>query len=394
MKKYLISFALLSSLSLFACSSKAPEADTSAPQATEQAQPAPKAEKHLKLTFDIDYTAATNQALPAKANQLQNDLAKNKNIKADCRPNSKHSQIKCIFENEADIQKLDNLELSITGLKIVSTEQNIVNLGYHDKFLKNIKNISRMHAQSDTKARLKAFGIENADVQIENDKRIIVDAVNVADEQTEDLKTLLTMPAQFAIYLKADEPEEKSVLDELKKQDLNKYNLSIKDDDLFVKDPSTNSAQQALQSLAADMEDLGLIPNSRKLVFENNKTEGPDITYWKAHLIRTDLDVINSDMIDNVSTSTNEETSYPLINIQLNAAGTDAYRKFTNANTHKQIAILLGETVISSATIQKEIADGKMTIPTSDPNRKATARLAALSLNNATSAATLNLSAE
>ncbi len=385
MKINILALSLLASLSLFACSSKTPETDTNTVQSNEQAQPSPIVEQSTRLIFDIQYTNTINQTMLVKADQIQNDLAKDKNIQITCKRNNKQMQLNCTFENEADVQQLDKIKLNMNGLSLISTTKNQVTLGYHDKFLKNIKDVSRIQTQSAISARLKAFGFENANVQVDKNNLLTIDIPNLEANQTLAIKSLITFPANFEIYTEAEKEIQTNVFESLKKQDLNKYNLSVQNDVIAandVIDPTTKSIKTAgnnlLKSFIIEMEDLGLVPNGYKLLYSvMNGT-------WNLKLVKMHTDKINNEWISSAAGSVNKETQKPHAKLVLDANGKENLQRITKNNLNETIVIAIDDLDVSSSHVQTELSSGALTIstPMLTQNAEESARLVGIALSN------------
>jgi preprotein translocase subunit SecD len=89
--------------------------------------------------------------------------------------------------------------------------------------------------------------------------------------------------------------------------------------------------------------------------------KNPDNSVYEMYLVNRDAD-LTGEVITDASPSFDPQTGKPMVLMQMNADGADAWANITSRNIKKRIAIVLDSAVYSAPTVQNKIAGGSSQI--------------------------------
>jgi preprotein translocase subunit SecD len=128
--------------------------------------------------------------------------------------------------------------------------------------------------------------------------------------------------------------------------------------DAFVKEQDKNK----LESYLNRPEVENVIPNNVEFLFSNEPFTTQDgVSYYRLYMVNKEPEMTGG-VIEDATATINQQTSEPIVNMQMNAEGARDWARITGANIDKRIAIVLDNVVYSAPVVNEKIPSGRSQI--------------------------------
>jgi preprotein translocase subunit SecD len=340
----------------------------------------------LRLTYDVDISAAVRDRRDLRSDQLLRELGERLGVipkdhtptreqmaevtaKVSAKPEGER-RLRLTFKQPADAAKLDHeLVGRYNDLREVSRTGSDVLLEVRSDLLEQIQNTAVQQARETIQNRIDGLGMREASVMAQNTD-IIVEAPG-ADQATFDrIRDIISRTARLEFQIVDDEATLINELNDLP-PGITKETEVVSAGNGRPQVPSqflVSHGKQASKQLADYIEKLKaagkISPDHELLMGEHERGGGGKQAapaanaekVWRSYYLFARAEVTGQG-VEDAFVANDPQTNKPYVALNFNREGAEAFQQLTGRNIKRRMAIVLDDKVASAPTIQSEIRD-------------------------------------
>jgi len=345
----------------------------------------------LMMQYSVDIDSAIDDKMTHSAATIREVLA-GMGKSCDYVIDHENHTIKFSFLNASDVnvftmdvvddngnkhQFIDDYQM----LSIVDKDNSSVTLGLRENYFKDTEESAIKQAVEIVRERIDSLGVAQPNVRVEagTKPKIVVELPGLSRSKVESAKKTISQTAVLKFKLVAPKAEANALFTELSKKITPESGVYIaggmlRADDEMVGRRIKESGRDKLRRFVRENERD--IPGGREIDFE--KVDARELRYehmdmddaalaalpttWRMRLVRSDMPELSGDNVENAYPARNSETNMPYVALKLDHKGGDIFYNITKEHVGDQLAILMGDQLVSDPVIRSEIPGGNVSI--------------------------------
>lgn len=283
-------------------------------------------------------------------------------------------RIRVTFTDAADAQKFnrDWLEEWFADLRIVDTsnEDKTYTLGFREERLSELRDTAVEQAVKTISNRIDELQIRETTV-MGRDEDIIVEIPGADDEMFDYIRGIITRTASLDFKVLDDEADfVAQIPDAQLPEGVTKSSEVVSagpDNPQVVSEFLVARGPDARQKLQETIQALN-VPEDHQLLLGALETgdvaegEGQDEPGWRTYYVYKTAEVTGEEIADAFVGFDPQEQQKPMVLLQFNSDGADAFERLTGRNVKRRMAIVLDDRVESAPVINERIGGGRAQI--------------------------------
>jgi protein-export membrane protein SecD len=336
----------------------------------------------LMMRYSVEIDSAIDDKLASNAANIRSalaDIGKVVDYKVD-RPNN---QIYLMFSEAEDVNVLTEEFLrDYPILAVARTEGTKVTLALREGYLNEQEESAVQQAVEIVRERIDGLGVAQPTVRVEAGNHIAVELPGLSRSGVERAEQLISTTAVLTFKLVADRNEALATFRQLSQSLTPDMNIKIVGNSLRADDEMNGkriekSGRDILKKFVEDHENE--IPGGREVVFEKvdlrerqlEVEDGVDVatlpTSWRMRLVHTNIlegsnQTLGGENVEAAYPARNPDTGMPYVSLKLDRNGGNLFYEVTKKHVGDQLAILMGDQLVSDPVIRSEIPGGNVSI--------------------------------